>query len=37
MGDKGGRKDKQKTEKQINEKHKQKDQQKAAKQPMKKV
>jgi hypothetical protein len=37
MGDKGGRKDKQKAEKQINEKHKQQDRQKAEKQPAKKA
>jgi hypothetical protein len=37
MGDKGGRKDKQKAEKQTNEKHKQQDRQKAEKQPAKKV
>jgi hypothetical protein len=37
MGDKGGKKDKQKAEKQTNEKHKQQDKQKAAKQPIKKA
>jgi len=37
MGDKGGKKDKQKAEKQSNEKHKQQDKQKAAKQPIKKA
>ena len=37
MGDKGGKKDKEKTQKQSNVKHKQKDKQKADKQPLKKV
>ena len=37
MGDKGGKKDKQKSQKQSDVKHKQKDKQKSDKQPAKKA
>jgi hypothetical protein len=37
MGDKGGKKDKEKGQKQSSEKHKQKEKQKADKQPAKKI
>ena len=37
MGDKGGKKDKEKAQKQTNQKHKQSDKKKADKQPVKKA
>ncbi len=37
MGDKGGKKDKEKAQKQTNQKHKQNDKKKADKQPVKKA